>query len=350
MTRFIKSVASLTDGRSRDELEATLASVMFDLIGPAELHLWRLVETEIGGQVCTRVRERLHIQRGSAIAVSDDLTETSKLPHLKSMPRLEACVIQNARIHLPADDRGLCCNLFPILSDRGPIGVLEISSERAFGEYQTRLVQGLLQIYRNHIKLLDLSEYDQLTGLLNRRSFDEHQANLHATLHTPAARLSNGDRRHLPGTRPSWMAVIDIDFFKRINDHFGHLYGDEVLVLLARLMRRNFRDTDWLFRFGGEEFVAILNKVDEVDAHSALERFRRAVETFAFPQVGRVTVSIGYTRFRPDDSASVAFGRADRALYFSKGHGRNQVSCHETLVRHGHVEDLQGDVREVEFF
>lgn len=350
MTRFIKSVASLTDGRSRDELEATLASVMFDLIGPAELRLWRLVETEAGDQICTRVRERVRIQRGSPIAVSDDLTETSRLPHLKSMPRLEACILQNARIHLPADDHGLCCSLFPILSDRGPIGVLEVSSERTFGEYQTRLVQGLLQIYRNHIKLLDLSEYDQLTGLLNRRSFDEHQAMLHAALHTPSARPANGDRRHSADGRPCWMAVIDIDFFKRINDHFGHLYGDEVLVLLSRLMRRSFRDTDWLFRFGGEEFVAILNTVDETDAHNALERFRRAVESFGFPQVGRVTVSVGYTRFRPDDSASMAFGRADRALYFSKGHGRNRVSCHETLVRRGDVADLQEDAREVEFF
>jgi diguanylate cyclase (GGDEF)-like protein len=126
--------------------------------------------------------------------------------------------------------------------------------------------------------------------------------------------------------------VIDIDLFKRINDQFGHLYGDEVLVLLARLMLNSFREVDRLFRFGGEEFIIILRDTDACLAAALMEDFRTAVEAFRFPQVGRVTVSVGYTRIVAYDNSSDAFGRADQALYVAKQNGRNQVRSHETLI------------------
>ena len=102
------------------------------------------------------------------------------------------------------------------------------------------------------------------------------------------------DKRNVQDNSTHWLAVSDIDFFKRVNDDFGHLYGDEVLLLMANIMRETFRGTDILFRFGGEEFVIVLRSTNQQGAHQALERFRITVEEYDFPQVGNVTISIGY--------------------------------------------------------
>ena len=143
--------------------------------------------------------------------------------------------------------------------------------------------------------------------------------------------------------------MIDVDRFKLVNDRFGHLIGDEVLVLVARIMRSTFRFHDRLYRFGGEEFVVLLTAHDEEGAGAAFERLRLHMEQFAFPRVGQVTVSIGYTDVRPGDTPQAAFERADRAVYYAKENGRNQVHSHATLVDSGHLES--GDnISDVELF
>ena len=131
--------------------------------------------------------------------------------------------------------------------------------------------------------------------------------------------------------------MIDIDHFKQVNDRYGHLFGDEMLILLADTMRRSFRRRDKLFRFGGEEFVVILRHAGEQRAQQVFERFRLAVMDREFPQLGRMTVSIGYTRIRAFDTPSNLIGRADEALYYAKRHGRNQLRCYEVLAETGHV-------------
>jgi diguanylate cyclase (GGDEF)-like protein len=145
------------------------------------------------------------------------------------------------------------------------------------------------------------------------------------------------------------MGVIDIDHFKRVNDTYGHLIGDEVLLLLARLMRASFRFDDRLYRFGGEEFVVLMRCTDAAAASLAFERLRSHVERHMFPQVGRITVSIGFTELKPGDTPSGAFERADKAVYFAKGQGRNQVRHHADLVAAGHLED-DTKVGDVELF
>jgi diguanylate cyclase (GGDEF)-like protein len=102
-------------------------------------------------------------------------------------------------------------------------------------------------------------------------------------------------------------------------------------------MMRAFRMEDRLFRFGGEEFVIVLSPCAAAGAAMVLERFRSAIENFDFPQVGRVTVSLGYTRVRLDDMPSVAVGRADEALYYAKRNGRNRVCSYEVLAAAGEV-------------
>jgi diguanylate cyclase (GGDEF)-like protein len=123
-----------------------------------------------------------------------------------------------------------------------------------------------------------------------------------------------------------------------------------VLILLARLMHSSFREKDRLFRCGGEEFVVILAPTEMEFAEAVLERFREAVEAFEFPQVGRVTVSIGVTQVLPGDNPLTAFGRADEALYVAKEQGRNRVLSYESLIAGGVLHDRTSEAADIEMF
>jgi len=198
---------------------------------------------------------------------------------------------------------------------------------------QQRLLVGLLRIYSNHLAILEYSEHDSLTGLMNRKTFDETFLKMLAAFQRDdSPGIRPGDQRAVPDEHCNhWLAVVDIDHFKRINDRFGHLYGDEVLVLLARLMRSSFRVSDRLYRFGGEEFAILLDRTPQGHVHEVFERLRTAIQEHHFPQVGEVTVSVGFTRIGAGDSPSGAFDRADEALYFAKQNGRNRVCGFESL-------------------
>jgi diguanylate cyclase (GGDEF)-like protein len=211
------------------------------------------------------------------------------------------------------------------------------------------LVEGILLTYNNLLGLLDYGEKDALTELLNRKTFDG--AFFKATAEQHGDELPDGgERRHPHPDAGVWLAVLDIDHFKRVNDTYGHLIGDEVLLLLARLMRSSFRFHDQLYRFGGEEFV-VLMRCDSVEhAHAALERLRERVQAYAFPQVGTITVSIGFSVLLPHDTPSGAFGRADKAVYHAKEHGRNQVCSYQALVAAGELVDQVSEGMDVDLF
>lgn len=177
--------------------------------------------------------------------------------------------------------------------------------------------------------LVDLSSRDALTGLANRRAFE-------------LALAREIDRVARSG-EPALLLALDIDYFKRVNDTHGHLIGDEVLLLVARLMRESFRLDDQLYRFGGEEFVALLRCGDPQQAGTAFERMRQCVQSHAFPRVGSISVSIGFTEVRPGDTPNAAFERADQAVYHAKQNGRNQVHDHAALVAAGLLRDEQHD-------
>jgi diguanylate cyclase (GGDEF)-like protein len=128
---------------------------------------------------------------------------------------------------------------------------------------------------------------------------------------------------------------VDIDHFKSINDSHGHLFGDEVLLLASQIMARTLRSSDQLFRFGGEEFVIVLESLAPGGARRAFDRVREAVATHLFPQIGRVTISLGYTQIRPHDVSATCIERADAALYYAKRAGRNDARDYEELVAAG---------------
>jgi two-component system cell cycle response regulator len=169
---------------------------------------------------------------------------------------------------------------------------------------------------REHV-LLNKAQTDSLTGLMNRAYLSEM---LQQTLKTAT--------RH---ERISAM-MLDIDFFKTINDSYGHQTGDDVLVEVGRRMQRAVRDRDDVARYGGEEFFILLRNIDFARARVIAERLRRLISDHPFHIQGLqidVTLSIGLTYLRREDSAESFIARADKALYDAKHQGRNCVVVKE---------------------
>jgi diguanylate cyclase (GGDEF)-like protein len=236
-----------------------------------------------------------------------------------------------------------------VSSTPGAVAVLEIDTPESLSEESRRLVSGVLRLFVNFQGLLDYGERDALTDLLNRKTFDG--AFLKTTLEKKQSLESVAhERRDIDTPGSHWLAMLDIDHFKHVNDNFGHLIGDEVLLLLARLMRACFRFHDQLYRFGGEEFVVLMRCSRESEAAVALERLRAATEKYRFPQVGTITISIGFSEIKAGDTPSGAFERADRAVYYAKEHGRNQVCSYAALVTSGVLVERKANIGDVELF
>lgn len=227
--------------------------------------------------------------------------------------------------------------LVPIRHGRRIHGVLNIESERtdlldaescAVFDAVADLVAAAIhfarmadELTRANRKLEALTRVDGLTGIANRRRFDQ-------SLQAEWARLS------VPRL-PLALLMVDADAFKRLNDASGHLYGDECLRALARLCARACeKPTDLVARFGGEELVLLLPERDERAALEVAERLWRAVNAAAIahpasPVAPHVTVSIGVAAMVPDASrpAELLVAAADRAMYSAKLQGRNRVSA-----------------------
>ena len=340
MSELIDHLAELTGQRDRDVLDATLVGALRDMLDTASVSIYRSIGEPGHERWITRARlvgRDVAAQADAAWSELEDLPPLSAFPTRLAALRAEQVVQVQGVHHLAA---------FPVATDREVVGVLEIETSRPLDAQQLRMVTSVLRIFRNFQALLDYSARDTLTGLLNRKTFDE--SFLKATAE-PASPPGEDGRRAGSGRDTYWVGVVDIDHFKRVNDSFGHLIGDEVLLLLSRLMSSSLRVRDRLYRFGGEEFVAMIRCNGEASAAQAFERLRGNVERYAFPQVGRITVSVGFTEVKPGDTPTGAFERADKAVYYAKSHGRNQVRHHAALVAGGELEDAS-KVGDVELF
>ncbi|MFP5223261.1 MAG: GGDEF domain-containing protein [Acidobacteriota bacterium] len=173
----------------------------------------------------------------------------------------------------------------------------------------------------NYLRLKRRADRDGLTGLFNRRSFD--------------ARLDLELKRHMRHKAGFALLMADLDHFKKVNDTHGHLAGDAALRHAAQAMETGLRSTDFLARFGGEEFAIILPHTGQPQAWILAERLRRRVGAESLRYAGRpipITVSIGLATFTPGQAVTPAslLAMADQALYAAKDAGRNRVSIAAT--------------------
>ncbi|MEO8804545.1 MAG: GGDEF domain-containing protein [Burkholderiaceae bacterium] len=341
MTQLIKHLEEITGFRDRDQLDASVVRAVHDVLRPLAAGIYRCVG-EVGSQ---RWLTRARIALDDPAATADPpWTDILMLPELDSVPARRKALASGETV-TSGDTPQI--NYFPIATEREVVGVLEVHTAGPLRASARAMVGTIVRIYGNFHDLLDHSERDPLTGLLNRQTFNT--ALMARTKKSCAGEKAESGRRTATAGTALWLGVVDIDHFKRVNDNFGHPIGDEVLLLLSRLLRSNFRHVDRLYRFGGEEFVVVLDCVVAEQACIAFERLRANVERFEFPQVGRITVSIGFTSTDVSDTPSSAFARADKALYHVKEHGRNGVAQFESLVRDGQVVGTQ-IVGEVELF
>lgn len=328
--KLFESVIHITEERDKKSLEKALVTALSDFV-------------DYDALILLRVPHGANSEHLEAVAFRPNSAPQDKLtiiPHEYGDLRVQ----QDDSISLCIDTRELVLErqhdtqrtLFPIIVNTVLIGMLDI-----YGCHLTtsakKLIRGFLRIYSNFLSIIDDNEHDTLTGLLNRKTFDAQLSNLlSSSAHQKQTLLSTDEeRRILKSNMHHWVVILDIDFFKKINDDFGHVYGDEVLLLFANLMEKAFRNNDLLFRYGGEEFVVVLAPATEPDAYMVVERFRHKLELIDFPQVGRVTVSIGMIRIDSQDHPSTVLERADQALYYAKEHGRNQVCDYHKLLRSG---------------
>jgi diguanylate cyclase len=222
-------------------------------------------------------------------------------------------------------------------------------------------LEDLKHVLENHLEGL-LGTMDQ-----HRKQRDEREQEVAARLHSLAERVAHmeqeamGFREHLeeqrqkalidPLTglpnRAAWserldheisqwqqhgntlmLAMLDLDHFKRINDNYGHLAGDKVLKLIASVLRKRLRGTDFIARFGGEEFVLLMPSTVPAAGMKLLEHLRASIEACPFHFKGErvtITISMGLTAFKPGEHSDLVLKRADQALYRAKNAGRNRV-------------------------
>ncbi len=334
---IIESIAHVTGHADRALLEASLASTLYELFRADRVMIYK-VFYEFKQPQCYLAIDVIENE-----AHFNHSGHTLGLSELNEIPGLVESIQSQEMTHTQLDN-GLCYYIHPIINHLGIVSeVFCLRGNEIFCQDSLKFINGYFQIYCNYLRLLDESEHDVLTGLLNRRTFDQNLEKVLAEWHkeqddTQAAEVQQLHRRHDKKKKGNWLAVIDIDHFKQVNDRYGHLYGDEVLLLLSNIMRESFRGYDKLFRFGGEEFVVILRDIDRAGASKALERFRTSVEKYQFPQIGRITVSIGFVRISNQPIPAQILGHADEALYYAKEHDRNRTCQFECLVASGEIE------------
>jgi diguanylate cyclase (GGDEF)-like protein len=342
MDSLLKHMVHMTGHRDHAMLDLSTITAVQEMAGAAQTRMLALLHS--GGQDWVRARASV---RGDHPARVEDQLDTGRGEPLADYPALAGCLAERGA-SVTEDGNGRSTMWVPIWIGEHAASCVEIVRTEPFNPDVVHMIDGIIGVYRNFFNLLDYSERDSLTSLLNRKTFDDQLARmLNANPEPPLP--GQPERRQLTAEHEQWLAVVDVDHFKLVNDRFGHLYGDEVLILIANMLQNSFRAHDRVFRFGGEEFVVLLRAVTEQDVGRIIDRFRAAVERHTFPQVGKVTVSIGFTRIRASESPVVTLGHADQALYYAKAHGRNQVCHYDQLVADGLLQTIAPNDT-VEFF
>jgi diguanylate cyclase (GGDEF)-like protein len=347
MASLLQYLAEMTAHRDHSLLDVSVVSTLHQLTNSSEVRLLEVFQYRDDMYVHSKV----WTQAGQVVSAEDAAGARQAKEPLTNFPALMACIEQHLQCIEEQRADGCVVLWFPIWLSEKVVACLELHAPAPFADESRSVAEGILQVYRNYQSLLDYSERDSLTGLLNRKTFDEKFSKIAFSATSGEGGILPQDateRRGHTESTDQWLAVIDIDHFKKVNDEYGHLYGDEVLILIANILKSSFRSHDRIFRFGGEEFVVLLRSVTLSNARKIFERFRKQVEAYHFPQVGTVTVSLGFVGIS-SNMPVVILGHADQALYHAKTHGRNRICFYDDLIGEGLLQSKISN-NSVEFF
>lgn len=332
LSNILTSVASLVSQRDTDLLDFSLVKTIFTFANISDA---LTVKAGRAGRVVSIIKYEKGLCKKIEADSFFDVSIADAIERIRLLDRDEL-YIKNDDIHL---------NLFLLARSRGIDTFLIVRSAESFSPQQTLLMQGFSQIYKNYYALLLDSQRDQLTGLPNRKTFDEYLNKISSLNQLPL-----DDEPDLRKGLNYWLVLIDIDNFKNINDIFGHLYGDEVLIHVSNVLLTSIRDGDAVFRFGGEEFVMVISADDEQECRVAVDRIRYNVSQKQISQVGAVTISLGVAKFNDKEFYLTIIDRADKALYASKKAGKNKVSFYEDLIFSGEISEVDIKFGDVDLF
>ncbi len=341
--KVFESIIEITKNQDSDEFSLSIVATIAEIIPEATVALCKYdVFSDFPFQCITSLSIELddqgHRQYHWGKTLLNSSTDYIKTLNIESLT-LNSYQTKDGRYHA----------FIPIEIENKLAYGIEISSQKCF-EQQLDVLVAITKVCQNFYAVLACSEKDSLTGLYNRRTYDSKLNTLLKSQRSNQAENkavdNEGESRFISHQSHTWLAIFDIDFFKKINDRFGHLYGDEVLLMLSQMMQKSFRQNDLLFRFGGEEFIVIFEPISQEQAEKKLNDFREMLAQHEFPILGHITVSCGFAKIHEHDHPKTVFDNADKALYYAKEHGRNRVCCFETLNELGlvdtHIEE--GDI------
>lgn len=336
---LLKKLGAMTAIRDTYLVEQSLLRTLGPLLGVHETSLYRIDDNGVVIRVLNYSRavttEKNDVQR--------DAEHIEEVTSDQGISNTVRDLLENVRLIGKRSSRKLDSDLivcYPLYGGKELRGYLVFQRDRDVTPAEDAIVHGILEVFTNYYELLDTSQRDQLTGLLNRYSLESNLDRLWNLLSARLHDSGNENTRRDTTPRTYWLGLLDIDHFKKVNDTYGHIIGDEVLILVTRLLESSFRQSDLLYRFGGEEFVAIIAANDLESATRAFERARDKIEQFTFPQVGHVTISGGFSGADPTVLPQEVIHRADSSLYEAKNAGRNRICHYDTLVKEGILKEI----------
>lgn len=339
-SNLFNQVVDLTAIRDVELLEHSLLGTIYEYLKPLDLRIFRL---DSEGALMTQIA--YNQEQARAFNKQDLTLDPAVVEMLAYMQTHEITE------HTEPLDAGYM-TLYGLHKTTVSSLYMQVLNHDRLSRENRHLLLGMLQIFKNYIGLLAENITDPLTGLLNRKSFDHAMEKVYQSMAAACdakGEAEAGDRRRSTSGE-FWLAMLDIDHFKSINDTYGHVYGDDVLILLSQILRSSFRDDDLLFRFGGEEFVLLIRCESSDNARGALQRLLDRVEAYNFPRVERVTISAGVVAIDRQTFSGTLLDYADQALYSSKENGRNRVTFFEDMLAAGTTEKQQISTGGIELF
>lgn len=348
MNTYIEHIVRLTDHRDRDLLELTLSKALLELLPVGRIVIARVMIEE--GESRWLEVARLDAKGGGRV-IDPLRVDFSSLVKLEDASDRWKCLQSRERVEIAwAGPDGPRINMLPLFSQlrEEDQGVLELHSEGALSPDNLQMVDNLRRIYRNMYTLLEYSDRDAMTGLLNRKSLDDafYSAVLEDLGETSKTSVidaqSDTERRHRVPVN-YWLGSARIDNFGLIAERHGRSAADEVLSRVARILSNTFRTYDRLYRLSGDHFGVLMHCPDEALVLGAFERFRANVEKYNFSKVGRVTVSCGFTTVLADDSPASCIEKTEKAVDFARRSGGNKACSHLGLLRRGFFAESLSD-------
>eukprot|EP01030_Chromulinospumella_sphaerica_P001327 gene1327-1300_t len=286
MKPILQNLVEMTGHRDHLRLEVSVLSTLQKLSSIIEV---RALELFTEGGV-PHVRPRTWVDNGQLVSTDSEAAADPRREPLDHYPALRDCVDNRGERALASPRRGRHVLWLPVWMHDKVSTCLEITQSRPFSAHKLDVLMGVFQVYQNYQSLLDYSERDALTGLFNRKTFDEQ--------------------------------------FSR--------YTMSGLASRSGAVTESFAAEETAVASDNEPFVVLLRSTTLSTAHKVFNRFRLAVQEYHFPQVGQVTVSLGFVSTTRGSPVEI-LGQADQALYYAKEHGRNQVCFYDDLVASGHL-------------